>query len=152
MTKTDLATFDSFKKSLLTSGDDRARTSILFRPEAELRRTYRQVRLVEDINRLQRPGKGYTCIEWHTTDEGSLSTGCLKASLIWREFNWLAGVEVSTRLQLTEDTRNRYTGVESVKKKWMIVGTRPPPYKPFSPLPKTEIGSCARSDSSLRPQ
>ena len=152
MSKIDLANFDSFKAALLASGDVRAHISILFRPEAEIRQTYRKLRLAHDINRLQRPGKGYTSIEWQASDDISLSTGYLKASVIWREFNWLAGIEPSIRLRLAKEAHSRNIRVESPKKRWMIVGTRPPPNKPFTPLPKTVIGSCARSDSSARPQ
>jgi hypothetical protein len=148
MAKIDLATFESFKQTLLASGDGHARTSILLRPESEIRQTYRKLQLVDDINKLQRPGKGYTSIEWHASKEGSFSTGYLKASLIWCEFNWLAGAEPSPRLWLTENACIKVIGAETLNKRWMLVGTRPPPQKPFVPIPKSEIGGCARSDSS----
>jgi hypothetical protein len=147
MIKIDLANFESFKKILLASGDSRARTSILSRSEAEIRQAYRQIRLADNINKLQRPGKGYTSIEWHDSNEGSFFTDYLRASFIWCEFNWLAGAVPSPRLRLAEAVRKRAIGVETVKKRWMIVDTRPPPQRPFVPIPKSETGGCARCDT-----
>jgi hypothetical protein len=152
MIKIDLANFVSFKAALLASVDVRARDIILARPESDLWRMYRHARMADGLRRFQRPGKGYVSIELCAPDESSPLPVWWEASLIWREFNWLKGLESPKRLLLADAIRNGDLGVDSVKKRWIIVGTRPPPHKPFSPLPKTEIGGCARSDSSLRPQ
>lgn len=152
MKKIDLANFESFKETLLASVDIHARAIILSRPESDLWRMYRHARMADGLRRFQRPGKGYVSIELCAPDPSLSLPVWWEASLVWREFNWLIGFEPPQRLLLAETTRNRDLGVESVKKKWTIVGTRPPPHKPFTPLPKSEIGGCARSDSSLRPQ
>jgi hypothetical protein len=151
MIKIDLANFEAFKAALLASADVPARTIILSRPESDLWRMYRHARMVDGLKRFQRPGKGYVSIELCAPDESSPLPVWWEASLIWREFNWLTGLEPPKRLLLAEAIRNGDLGVESVKKRWTIVGTRPPPHKPFTPIPKSEIGGCARSDSS-RPQ
>jgi len=152
MIKIDLANFEAFKAALLASVDVRARTIILSRPESDLWRMYRHARMADGLKRFQKPGKGYVSIELCAPDEFSPLPVWWEASLIWREFNGLTGWEPPKRLRLTKAIRNGDIGVESVKKRWTIVGTRPPPHEPFIPLPKTEIGGCARSDSSLRPQ
>jgi hypothetical protein len=152
MIKIDLANFESFKEALLASVDVAVRTIIFSRPESDLWRMYRHARMAEGLKRFQRPGRGYVSIELCAPDEDSPLPCWWEATLIWREFNWLTGLNPPKRLCLTEALGKGNIGVDSVKKRWIIVGTRPPPHKPFSPLPKTEIGGCARSDSSLRPQ
>lgn len=148
MIKIDLANFDSFKEALLASVDVHARAIILARPESDLWRMYRHARMAEGLKRFQRPGRGYVSIELCAPDPSLPLPVWWEASLIWREFNWLTGLEPPKRLLLAEAIRNGELGAESVKKRWTIVGTRPPPDKPFTPLPKTEIGGCARCDSS----
>jgi hypothetical protein len=148
MIKIDLANFDSFKAALLASVDVRARAIILARPESDIQRMYYHAVSAYGLRKLQRPGKGYVSIELCAPDESSPLPTWWEAFLVWREFNWRAGLEPPTRLRLSEALRNGDVGVKPIKKRWTIVGTRPPPQKPFTPLPKSEIGGCARCDSS----
>jgi hypothetical protein len=148
MIKIDLANFDSFKAALLASVDVRARAIILARPESDIQRMYCHVLCAHGLKRLQRPGRGYVSIELCAPDESSPLPTWWEAFLVWREFNWLVGLEPPTRLRLSDALRNEDVRFKPVKKRWMIVGTRPPPQKPFIPIPKSEIGGCARCDSS----
>lgn len=148
MIKIDLANFDSFKAALLASVDVCARDIILARPDSDLWRMYRHARMAEGLKRFQRPGRGYISIELCAPDDTSPLPVWWEAVLIWREFNWLTGLSSPKRLNLTEALRKGDMGIDSVKKRWTIVGTRPPPKKPFVPIPKSEIGGCARCDSS----
>ena len=152
MTKIDLATFETFKEALLASVDSRARAIILSRPGSELWRMYQHALGAYALRRLQRPGRGYVSIELCAPDPSSPLPCWWKASLIWFEYNWRIGLEPPKRLQFSATLCDVDTGVESVEKVQASTSTRPPPHKLFAPLPKIEIGGCARSDSSLRPQ
>jgi len=148
MIKIDLANFDAFKAALLASVDVRARAIILARPESDIQRMYCHALYADSLRKLQRPGKGYISIELCAPDESSPLLTWWETFLIWREFNWLTGLEVLRKLRLSDVLRNEDVAFKPVKKRWVIVGTRPPPQKPFTPLPKSEIGGCARCDSS----
>jgi hypothetical protein len=147
MIKIDLANFDSFKAALLASVDVRARAIILARPESDIQRMYYHALCAHGLKKLQRPGKGYISIELCAPDESSPLPTWWEAFLVWREFDLLGGLEPPTKLKLSDALRNHDVAFKVVKR-WAIVGTRPPPQKPFTPLPKSEIGGCARCDSS----
>lgn len=150
MIKIDLANFDSFKEALLASVDCRAHKIILSRPKSDLQRMRQQALTLDAMKRLQRPGRGHICVELCAPDESKPLLMWWEAFLIWSEHNW--GIELEPPERLRFGTlHNADTGVESVEQIESDTDTRPPPQKPFIPVPnKTEVGGCARSDSLVR--
>ncbi|MEG4353797.1 hypothetical protein QUA70_28085 [Microcoleus sp. LAD1_D5] len=147
MIKIDLATSKSLEEALLASVDSRARKIILSRPKSDIQRMYQHALTTEAMKRLQRPGKGYCQIELCAPDESLPLATWWEAFLIWHEFNWRVELEPPERLRFSGAIHDTDTGVESVEKIETSAGTRPPPQKPFTSIPKAEIGGCARSDS-----
>jgi hypothetical protein len=147
MIKTDLATSDSFKGTLLASVDGRARKFILSRPKSEIQRMYQQALTLEAMKRLQPPGRSYIQIELCAPDEFLPLPRWWEVCLFWNKHDWRELDPPGTQ-RFSGGIYDVDTGVESVKKVESDFDNRPPPEKLFIPIPKAEIGGCARSDSS----
>ena len=144
MTKIDLANFVSFKKALLASVDYRARILLCGCHEGVLRLMYQHALTADAMKRLQPPGRTRVLIELVPGDSSPLQK-CWEAFLIWNKHDWRELDPPGTQ-QFSGGTYKVETGVEPVEQK-SILDTRLPPKKLFIPIPKAEIGGCARSDS-----
>lgn len=144
MAKIDLANFVSFRKALLASVDCRARIFLCGRRECGIRRMYQHALTADAMKRLQPLGRSHVLIELVPGDSLPLQKWW-EAFLIWNKHDWRELDPPGTQ-QFSGGVYKVETGVEPVEQK-SILDTRPPPQKPFTPIPKAEIGGCARSDN-----
>jgi hypothetical protein len=143
MKKIDLANFDSFKEALLASVDCRMRI-LVFSRKNTLSRMYQHALTADAMKRVHPPGRSHISIELCAPDESKPLLAWWEAFLILGQENWRIDLEPPERLRFGT-LHNADTGVESVEQIESEADTRPPPQKPFIPIPKAEIGSCARS-------
>lgn len=144
MIKFDLATSDSLKEALLASVDTGVQKVIRSRPKSETQRLRQQMLTLDAMKRLQPFGRCYLRLELCAPDESLPLPTWWDVCLFWNTH----GHELDPPgTQLFSGGAYKVdTGVEPVEQK-SILDTRPPPKKLFIPIPKAEIGGCARSDS-----
>jgi len=147
MIKIDLANFDSFKEALLASVDTRVHKVILSRPKSDIQRLRQQMLTLDAMKRLQPPGRCHIQIELCAPDESLPLPRWWEVCLFWNKHDWRELAPPGTQ-RFSGGIYDVDTGVESVKKVESDFDNRPPPEKLFIPIPKAEIGGCARSDSS----
>jgi hypothetical protein len=151
MIQFDLTTSDSLMETLLVSAGSGVREFINSRPKSECQRLRQQMLTLDAMKRLQPPGRCYLRLVFCAPDESLPLMTWWDVCLFWNTH----GSELDppgTQL-FSKGAYKVDIDVNPIKQQIeSSIDTRPPPYELFVPLPKTEIGGCARSDSSLRPQ
>ena len=143
--KIDLANFDAFKEALLASVDVRMRNFIFSRSESDIQRMYQRALTAVALRHLKPRGRYHVSIELCAQDESLALSTWWEAFLILSEHCWGAWIEEDERLSMIL-LENVGSCAEPTKPG--ADSNLPPPQEPFTPLPKSEIGGCARCDSS----
>jgi hypothetical protein len=146
MIKFDLATCNSLKEALLASVDTGAHKVIISHPNSDIQRLRQQMLTLKAMARLQPPGRCYLRLELCAPDESLPLPMWWDVCLFWNTH----GHEIDPPgTQLFSGGAYKVdTGVEPAEQAESSLDTRSPPKKLFIPIPKAEIGGCARSDSS----
>lgn len=147
MTRPNLTTLKSFKESLLASVDVGVRIFICSRPKTDIERMYQRALTAAAMRHLHPRGRYHVSVELCAQIQSLALSTWWEATLILAQERGAAWLGIQERLwafalemfacckEPTESSTN---------------GNLPPPYKLFTPIPKSEVGGCARSDSLVR--
>lgn len=147
MKKIDLANFESFKETLLASVDVGVRIFIFSRPKSGLQRMYQHALTTAAIRHLHPHSRYHTSVELCVPDKTKALSTWWEASLILSQYYW------GEWLEIAREWWAFIVGIFGSCKEPTEPGTDgnlSPPYKLFMPIPKSEVGGCARSDSLIR--
>ena len=147
MLKPNLNTLESFKTSLLASVDVGVRIFICSRPKTDIERMYQRALTAAAMRHLHPRGCYHVSVEIGTIDGTKALSTWWEASLILSQYYWGEWLDEAREWWafLVEAF-----GCCKEPTAPSTDGNLPPPYKLFTPIPKSVIGGCARSDSLIR--